>query len=428
MQTSVEYVQTFSLLPASCRKLTVFTIRLILWFIRQIYDWSKRFLWFKQKILSISQSDFVQKGWSFLIVSISSGEREIRWSFRNSRYSCDSSMWLSGYGNKRLQICSDEHSSFRFKGVWEFFFSRNRILWFQSSSKDSLTRERVCDVRSVSDTHFTEHSSLEKWTVDMIHDKDLKSWPFRYVTEKKFNVCMCVCPVYMCVCPPLSMWITLSFRDFAPYLLIGWLCRIAIADFAPYLLLSSHILLLIVKSDTSIPLLSFFVLIGINQTRASFFYHKLRFADKSILLLLKVQKSRHEHSCIKIIWDLNCWQDWFLRFLTFIGERTVAIAGFVIVLISLLILRFCRHEHSYLLIFLLIRDLQTRASFFFLSERFELFYVLLFLLKMICRHEHSSIVVQWRMNCWQDWFCESSFGFWYFCRRESSDCPETEKR
>lgn len=119
---------------------------------------------------------------------------------------------------KRLQICSDELSSFRFKGVWGFFFSRNRILWFQSSSKDSLTRERVCDVRSVSDTHFTEHSSLEKRTVDMIYDKDLKSWPFRYVTEKKFNVCMCVCPVYMCVCPPSSMWMTLSSRDFAHWM------------------------------------------------------------------------------------------------------------------------------------------------------------------------------------------------------------------
>lgn len=176
---------------------------------------------------------------------------------------------------KRLQICSDELSSFRFKGVWGFFFSRNRILWFQSSSKDSLTRERVCDVRSVSDTHFAEHSSLEKRTVDMIYDKDLKSWPFRYVTEKKFNVCMCVCPVYMCVCPPLSMWMTLSSRDFAPYLLIGWLCRIAIADFAPYLLIFCSLLW--------------------KQTRASFFYH----------FSCSLESIRHELSSFIINWDLQ---------------------------------------------------------------------------------------------------------------------------
>ena len=126
------------------------------------------------------------------------------------------------------------------------------------------------------------------------------------VCEKKFNVCMCVCPVYMCVCLPLSMWMTLSFRDFAPYLLIGWLCRIVIADFAPYLLLGSHNLLFIVKADTSILPLPFFVLIRINQTRAFFFHHKLRFADTSFPLLLIIQKSRHELSSSEIIWDLNC--------------------------------------------------------------------------------------------------------------------------
>lgn len=180
--------------------------------------------------------------------------------------------------------------------------------------------------------------------------------------QKKNSMYVCVCVLCICVCvPPHRCEWLFHFV----ILLLGWHCRIAIADFAPYLLLSSHNLLLIVKADTSILPLPFFVLIRINQTRAFLFHHKLRFADTSFPLLLIIQKSRHEHSSLEIIWDLNCWQDWFLRFLTFIGERTVAIAEFVIVLISLLILIFCRHEHSYLLIFLLIRDFADTSFLLF---------------------------------------------------------------
>ena len=73
--------------------------------------------------------------------------------------------------------------------------------------------------------------------------------------EKIFNVCMCVCQVYMCVCPfadvnPLSQGIDLRFTE-----------------------------------DTSFLLCSYHSSLEVLQTRASFLYHFLKFAEQSFLPL-----------------------------------------------------------------------------------------------------------------------------------------------
>lgn len=211
--------------PASCTKLTVF-----------------RFFWVWQKILLTQAKDF-----TIIAIRRSSTRNELSdcihqfWT-RANQDELSELLWFFGYGNKRLQICSDELSSFRFKGVWGFFFSRNRILWFQSSSKDSLTRERVCDVRqscyrlrvsaqgaflycgkqNCADIRLKdewlrsvlflsvlfrlyEHSSTAEGRIVKFMNSRMKSCASRYV-RKNFQCMYVSLSLYVCVCPLLSMW------------------------------------------------------------------------------------------------------------------------------------------------------------------------------------------------------------------------------
>ncbi len=183
-------------------------------------------------------------------------------------------MWFNGYGNKRLQICSDELSSFRFKGVWGFFFSRNRILWFQSSSKDSLTRERVCDVR---------HSCYryEKFCFRCVW----KNFQCMYVS---LSLCICVCvPSCRCdSCFTRNRFYAETDKFYAEKIIFDAHWRFA---------------------DTSFLLCSYCSSLEILNCSLPFFCSYEIFADTSFLPLSFFENCRMELPSLLINWDLNCW-------------------------------------------------------------------------------------------------------------------------
>lgn len=240
-------------------------------------------------------------------------------------------MWFFWRGNKRLQICSDELSSFRFKGVWGFFFSRNRILWFQSSSKDSLTRERVCDVRhscyrlrvsahgaflycgkqNCADIRLKderlrsvlflsvlfrlyEHSSTAEGRIVKFMNSRMKSCASRYV-RKNFQCMYVSLSLYVCVCVP-SPRCESSFGRNRFY---------AETDkfYAEKIIFDAHWRF----ADTSFLLCSKCSSLEILNCSLLLFCSYEIFADTSFLPLSFFEICRMELPSLFINWDLNCW-------------------------------------------------------------------------------------------------------------------------